>query len=150
MAKLTLSLGSNLGDRHELLAAARSQIAATLGALTYESPIVETPAWGNTDQPHFLNQLIVCVLPPPDGTIFRPAYLHAVLDRTQTIEASLGRHRTQHWGSRTIDVDLIFLEDIRYEDDRLSLPHPWWRQRAFVTDLLPPGFDPYLPVLDSA
>ena len=150
MAKLTLSLGSNLGDRHQLLTAARSKIAASLGLLTYESPIVETPAWGHTDQPNFLNQLVICTLYPIDSTTTLRTHLHALLDRTQAIEAELGRERTIHWGSRTIDIDLIFLQDIRYEDHRLSLPHPWWRQRPFVTDLLPPGFDPYLPILNPA
>ncbi|WP_420460203.1 2-amino-4-hydroxy-6-hydroxymethyldihydropteridine diphosphokinase [Neolewinella sp.] len=150
MAKLTLSLGSNLGARSNALAAAREAIDLRLGTITYRSAIIETKAWGNTHQPEFLNQLITCSLGAFGETAIEPTYLHRVLDTTQSIEAQLGRVRDQPWGPRTIDIDLIFLDDIRYEDHRLSLPHPWWRQRAFVTDLLPPGFDPYLRILDPA
>ncbi len=150
MAKLTLSLGSNLGARSDLLAAARGAIDLRLGTITYRSAIIETRAWGNTHQADFLNQLVICTLRPFGQSAIDPTYLHRLLDTTQSIEAQLGRVRDQPWGPRTIDIDLIFLNDIRYEDYRLSLPHPWWRQRAFVTDLLPPGFDPYLRIFDPA
>ena len=150
MAKLTLSLGSNLGDRHANLAAACEQIALRLGSLVYQSVVIETPAWGKTDQPNFLNQLLVCTLTADSSSITDLAYLHQLLDTTQQVEANLGRLRTEHWGARTIDIDLIFLDDLRYEDHRLSLPHPWWRQRAFVRDLLPVTFNPYLRIYDPA
>lgn len=144
MAKLTLSLGSNLGDRTRHLAGAREKLAARLGPLIYLSPIIETPAWGNTAQPAFLNQVTVLKLtsPTPDelrGDNVRIT-LHRILDTTQSIEQALGRKRELHWGPRTIDIDLIFLDDLRYEDVRISLPHPWWQQRDFVTTILPPNF----------
>ena len=138
MAKLTLSLGSNLGDRSEYLTRARRLLADRLGPLRYASPILETPAWGNTAQPDFLNQVIVVetALPPPLA-----ATLHSLLDTTQSIERELGRVRTSHWGPRTIDIDIIFCGGVRYEDDRIQIPHPLWRQRSFVTDLLPPDVE---------
>ena len=150
MAKLTLSLGSNQGDRHELLSAARTELTNRLGPLSYRSAIIETKAWGNAHQPSFLNQLVLCNLPLRTSSPIEPTYLHELLDITQCIEADLGRVRRQPWGPRTIDIDLIFLDDVRYEDPRLSLPHPWWRQRSFVTDLLPPAVDPYLRILNPA
>ncbi|CAH1000509.1 Bifunctional folate synthesis protein [Neolewinella maritima] len=150
MAKLTLSLGSNLGDRTAHLAAARTQLAASLGGLIYESAIIETAAWGNTQQPDFLNQLVICDIHSLNESTALTYQLHHILDITQGIEHALGRVRSVHWGARTIDIDLIFLDELRYEDARLSLPHPWWRQRRFVTDLLPSSFDPYLRIYDLA
>lgn len=135
MAKLTLSLGSNLGDRTEYLARARRLLTTRIGPIRYASPILETPAWGNTAQPDFLNQVVVIetALPPPLA-----AALHHLLDTTQAIEQALGRVRTEHWGPRTVDIDIIFIDDLHYTDDRLTVPHPLWQERSFVTDLLPP------------
>ena len=142
MAKLTLSIGSNLGDRDDFLRRARNLLGERLGPLVYESEIVETAAWGNTAQAAFLNQVVVVDLAlhagagPIAGSKVREV-LHAILDITQAIERELGRERKEHWGPRTVDVDLIFLDDISWEDERVSLPHPWWRERGFVVDLLP-------------
>ena len=150
MAKLTLSLGSNRGDRHALLATARNELAGRLGPLSFQSAVIETEAWGNTQQAGFLNQLVICRIPHLITERVQPVVLHRLLDITQSIETALGRVRRRPWGPRTMDIDLIFLDDVRYEDHRISLPHPWWRQRAFVTDLLPPTFDPYLHALNTA
>lgn len=131
---LTLSLGTNLGDRHEILTSARRLIAARIGPIRHASAVSETAAWGVTDQPDFLNQVIVveyALAPPP----LRPQ-LHALLDLTQGIETDLGRERKTHWGPRTCDIDLIFFGDLRYEDERLSLPHPWWQERDFVGGII--------------
>lgn len=131
---LTLALGTNLGNRREILTSARRLITARIGPIRQASAVLETAAWGVTDQPDFLNQVIVVdytLAPPP----LRPQ-LHALLDLTQGIEADLGRERKTHWGPRTCDIDLIFLGDLRYEDERLSLPHPWWRERDFVAPLV--------------
>lgn len=149
MAKLTLSLGSNLGNRRQYLAEARNAIIAEIGPLAFESEIVITPAWGLHDQPDYLNQLLVVLADAPDRDL--PGALHHILDLTQEIEQRLGRERKLHWGPRTIDIDLIFYDDVRYEDERLSLPHPWWRARAFVTDLLPAGLvhDGYFGIFDG-
>ncbi|NJB85232.1 2-amino-4-hydroxy-6-hydroxymethyldihydropteridine diphosphokinase [Lewinella marina] len=137
MAKLTLSIGSNLGNRDEHLKNAREALSRRLGLIHYASPVVETAPWGMTDQPAFLNQLLVVETNARlRGTSIRPE-LHRLLKETQQIEEELGRERDLHWGPRTVDIDLIFADDVIYEDERISLPHPWWRQRAFVTDLLP-------------
>ncbi|MGB3801965.1 MAG: 2-amino-4-hydroxy-6-hydroxymethyldihydropteridine diphosphokinase [Lewinella sp.] len=150
MAKLTLSLGSNEGNREEHLQFAREQLAGRLGSVHYASPIVSTPPWGMTEQSDFLNQVIVLIARPVSSGQTVAAYLHALLDTTQAIERERGRKRRIHWGPRTLDIDLIFVDDLIYEDERISLPHPWWRQRAFVRDLLPPGLlDPYGRILDA-
>ncbi|THH41584.1 2-amino-4-hydroxy-6-hydroxymethyldihydropteridine diphosphokinase [Neolewinella litorea] len=137
MAKLTLSIGSNLGNREEILARARKALTAVLGPIRYASPVLETPPWGKEDQPSFLNQLLVVETAANlSGKGIRDE-LHRLLSSTQEIENKLGRQRDLHWGPRTIDIDLIFVDDLLYEDERISLPHPWWKQRSFVTDLLP-------------
>ena len=145
---VTLALGTNLGDRAALLAAARTDLAATVGPVVAASRVAETPAWGVTDQPAFLNQVIVVAYPWPAaaGASVKERLLQ-LLDRCQAVEQRLGRERKQVWGPRTCDVDLIFAGDLRLETARLSLPHPWWAQRDFVGGVirrelpwvLPPG-----------
>ncbi|WP_157975891.1 2-amino-4-hydroxy-6-hydroxymethyldihydropteridine diphosphokinase [Lewinella sp. IMCC34191] len=150
MAKLTLSLGSNEGNRDEHLQVARQALTERLGPVAYTSPVITTPPWGMTAQPDFRNQVIVLSIPDPNRGQPLKNYLHALLDQTQAIELEQGRTRDTHWGPRTLDIDMIFVDDLIYEDDRLSLPHPWWGHRSFVRDLLPPGLlDPYGRILDT-
>ena len=132
---LTLALGANLGDRHATLAEARRLISERVGPIVQESSLLETKAWGVEDQPDFLNQVIIVDDPGQRFDSIRDQ-LHALLDITQGIELALGRERKSHWGPRTCDIDLIFLDDIRYEDERINLPHPWWAQRDFVGGII--------------
>jgi 2-amino-4-hydroxy-6-hydroxymethyldihydropteridine diphosphokinase len=138
---LTIALGANLGDREATLSTARQLIQERLGTLSAVSSLQETPAWGRTDQPDFLNQVVVVALNQAwvDQLALTSALtqgLHQLLDTVQGIETELGRQRKQHWGPRTCDLDLIFLEDLRFEDDRISLPHPWWKERDFVGGII--------------
>ena len=138
MAKLTLSLGSNVGDRDLFLREARDLLRGRLGRLVYASEVIETEPWGKPDQSSFLNQVVMVVHSPEPAETSVGTYLHSILDITQAIEAELGRERKEIWGPRTVDIDLIFADDLTFEDERISLPHPWWREREFVTRLLPP------------
>jgi 2-amino-4-hydroxy-6-hydroxymethyldihydropteridine diphosphokinase len=138
---LTIALGANLGDRNATLTTARQLIQDQLGSLHAVSSLQETPAWGMTDQPDFLNQVLVVTLKQEWEDLLTAASslalgLHNLLDAVQAIETELGRERTQHWGPRTCDLDLIFLEDLRFEDHRISLPHPWWQKRDFVGGII--------------
>ncbi len=149
MAKLTLSLGSNVGDRDQFLKLAREALSAHLGPAVFTSDIITTSPWGVTKQSEFRNQLLVVELGEPVTGKSLPDRLHDILDVTQGIEKMLGRRRDLHWGPRTLDIDLIFLDDLIYEDERVSLPHPWWHQRPFVRQLLPAGLiDPYGRILN--
>ncbi|OAV45372.1 2-amino-4-hydroxy-6-hydroxymethyldihydropteridine diphosphokinase [Lewinella sp. 4G2] len=137
--QVTLALGTNLGDRPELLARARKAITETIGPITAATEEINTAAWGNTDQPDFLNQVITVqptVFSAHTGSLPLADQLHQLLATTQTIELDLGRDRKEHWGPRTCDIDIIFVDRIRFESDRLSLPHPWWREREFVGGLI--------------
>ena len=144
MAKLTLSLGSNEGNREEYLRRARAELSERLGSIVYTSAVVSTAPWGPVVQNDYLNQVLMLRVDCRVTGNGLAKDLHAILDTAQDIERRSGRVRELRWGPRTLDIDLIFLDDVVYEDDRVSLPHPWWHHRSFVRDLLPPGFvDPY-------
>lgn len=119
-----LSLGSNLGDRAALIGEAVRRLAATPGiGVERVSGLYRTPPWGDLDQSEFLNATAAI------RTTLDP---HALLDACQAIEAALGRVRERRWGPRAIDIDILHGEGVTAADARLTLPHPWWRQRAFV------------------
>lgn len=119
-----ISLGANLGDRGECMRTALRRMAACVGiSLERISSFYETPPWGNIDQPPFLNaaaRISFCGTP------------HHLLEQLQSIEYALGRVRREHWGARTIDLDILHIEGVTTEDDMLTLPHPYLTQRAFV------------------
>ena len=132
MAEAVIALGGNVGgeavvrNRLELaIAALCDGIDVTLQA---RSSDYRTPPWGVTDQPPFINCVIIATtdLSPPD-----------LLERTQAIERQFGRDRPRerHWGPRTLDIDLIAYDDVTRTTPILTLPHPRALERAFV--LLP-------------
>ncbi|MBC6995192.1 2-amino-4-hydroxy-6-hydroxymethyldihydropteridine diphosphokinase [Neolewinella lacunae] len=143
--QLTLGLGANLGDRHATLAQARELLVDQFGPLIAASQLLQTAAWGRTDQPDFLNQVIIIKWTPPAHLQRVPEQLHFLLNGIQATEAQLGRTRDLHWGPRTCDVDLIFVDDLRYEDERINLPHPWWRERDFVGGIIHRELRAFLP-----
>lgn len=126
MAKVYLLLGGNLGDRPLYLQQARTSIAAQVGQLTRSSNLYETAAWGKTDQPAFLNQVLEV------QTAQTPAQ---VLQSINTIEQELGRVRQEHWGARVIDIDILFYDNLVLQSQRLTIPHPQLHLRRFT--LLP-------------
>jgi 2-amino-4-hydroxy-6-hydroxymethyldihydropteridine diphosphokinase len=124
MTDIYIGLGSNLGDRGQLLQQAVQLLKETDGvAVTAISPVYETPPWGKTDQPPFLNAVAAV------ETALTPATL---LQVCQHIEQVLGRVRHEKWGARTIDLDLLYCEGITIHSPQLQLPHPYLTQRAFV------------------
>lgn len=121
MTRAVLSLGSNLGDRQGFLRLAVEGLGDSLVAV---SSVYETVPWGVTDQPDFLNA--VCVVDDP-------ARDHRAWLRTaQALEARAERIRERRWGPRTLDVDVVTVDDVRSEDPDLFLPHPGTPDRASV------------------
>ena len=121
MSSAVLSIGSNVGDR---LAELRSAVAELSPYLTGVSPVFQTPPWGPVAQQPFLNAVVLVTDPaagPPDW-----------LARAQACEQAAGRTREQRWGPRTLDVDVITVDDVRSDDPELTLPHPRAAERAFV------------------
>jgi 2-amino-4-hydroxy-6-hydroxymethyldihydropteridine diphosphokinase len=125
MTQVVLSIGSNVGDRLAHLQSVVDGLAPDSRAV---SPVYETDAWGGVEQEPFLNAVIVADDPALD--------CHDWLRWGQALERAADRTREQHWGPRTLDVDLISCRhdgrDVSSDDDVLTLPHPYAHQRAFV------------------
>lgn len=126
MSELVLAyllLGSNLGDRAALLRQARVELTATVGEIAAESSLYETAAWGREDQPAFLNQALAV------RTRLSPTELLAACLAT---EQHAGRERREHWGSRTLDVDILLYGSEIIDQPNLSVPHPRLPERRFA------------------
>lgn len=122
-----LGIGSNLGARLEALQQAGDLLQAEPGlSLTGCSRVWETRPVGGPPQPDFLNVVVRAAVE------VQPIEL---LDACQRVEAALGRVRTVRWGPRTVDVDVLLIDDLSIDEPRLVVPHPRMRERAFV--LLP-------------
>lgn len=119
-----IGLGSNLGNRQQYIYQAVESLHRH-PAVTVErcSSLYETAPVGLTDQPYFLNMVVVA------RTELNPLDL---LDLLLQVEQTLGRVRDVRWGPRAIDLDLLICGHISMQDDRLELPHPRMRERAFV------------------
>lgn len=119
-----IALGSNLGDRAKTLAAAKDRLRR-LGRVEACSSLYETEPVGFHQQPAFLNAVLAL------ETELEPlSLLHALL----AIERELGRDRSQGVpnGPRTVDLDLLLMEDAVIAGEELMLPHPALVQRRFV------------------
>lgn len=122
MAEVFLALGTNLGDRLENLHRALDCIATKIQILQVSS-VYETPPWGYTEQPPFLN-LVLC-----GQTELEP---QSLLEFLKSCEQALGRKPTFRYGPRLIDLDILAYEDRILETPTLILPHPHLHERAFV------------------
>jgi len=123
VSRAVLALGSNLGDRVAALEAAVAALVAADVRVVAVSTVYETAPVGGPEQGDFLNAVALV------GT-GHSAY--DLLEVVHGVEASLGRVRTQRWGPRTIDIDIITFGDVESTDPRLTLPHPFVAERAFV------------------
>ena len=119
-----LSLGSNMGDRFEMLRQAVAQLVEHPAVtVTRISSLYETDPVGYTDQEPFLNMVV---------QVETELTALALLDVCQVIEQNLNRKRLVRWGPRTIDLDILLYNQDRIETDRLTVPHPRMSERAFV------------------
>lgn len=118
-----LGLGSNIGELIPNLNRAYDQIIQKAGPVVKESALYKTDPWGRTDQDHFINQVIL---------IRTPLSPWALIDVLKKIEISLNTEKREHWGPRTIDLDIIYYgQKIIFEND-LIIPHPFMYFRNFV------------------
>ena len=121
-----LLIGGNVGDRAANLQTALKRISETCGTITSTSSLYETAAWGNTNQPSFYNQAVVVTTP------LSPV---ALMDQLLEIELEMGRIRTQKYGPRTIDLDILMIDELVISSEKLTIPHPQMQNRRFA--LLP-------------
>ncbi len=119
MTRAFLSLGSNLGDRRALLRDAVDSLPDVVAV----SPVYETAPVGGPEQGSFLNLVVQL------DTELTPTQLLGVCHR---IESSAERVREVRWGPRTLDIDIIWMDGVTMDDERLTIPHPRWKERRFV------------------
>ena len=121
-----VALGSNVGDRHALLARARAALDALPGSrMLAVTAVEETAPVGPVAQDAFLNQMaaVATDLTPLD-----------LLDHLLDIERAAGRVRAVRWGPRTLDLDIVQFAHQTVNHPRLTVPHPelsnrdWWRR----------------------
>ena len=124
---VVFGLGANVGGVVDSLRTAVQSLKATEGIeVTQVAPLARTiavVAEGAEPQPDYLNTVVTAM------TTLAPREL---LEVCQTLEIAAGRVRTEPWGVRTLDVDLIEVEGVTSSDPALSLPHPRAAERAFV------------------
>jgi len=135
--RVAVALGSNLGDSPRILTAALRLLEEAAGIRPLARSRWYRTAPVGPPQPDYLNGcvLLEASLPP-----------EALLELLQATEQRHGRLRRQRWGPRTLDLDLIFYGALRLESARLRLPHPRFRERAFVllplAEIAPEWIDP--------
>src|ERR1043166_4533840 len=120
MATYVLAIGSNLGNREQILEKARVLIHRKAGRLEKVSSIFETAAWGNENQPAFLNQVL------SGNTSFDPKEFLRILLQ---IEQLLGRMREEKWTPRLIDIDILYYDQLIVHEEDLRIPHPHLQDR---------------------
>lgn len=124
MRSVALGLGSNLGDSAAILQGAVVDLQETEGLeLRAVSPVYETDPVGGPEQGVFLNAVVI-----GRTTLDGPELLAA----TQAVEQHWRRRREVRWGPRTLDVDILAIDEETSEDPLLRLPHPLAHERAFV------------------
>lgn len=135
--RVLLALGSNLGDREAYL---RGAIAA-LPDVEACSDVYETKPVGGPEQGPYLNMVL---------RLRTSLSARDLLTQCQDIEEAAGRQRIEHWGPRTLDVDLLWIDGVQVYQPDLEVPHPRMFERDFVMvpiadvapDILPAGYDP--------
>jgi 2-amino-4-hydroxy-6-hydroxymethyldihydropteridine diphosphokinase len=127
MIDVFLLLGSNLGDREEYLQKTIGLIETELGLITQKSSVYETEAWGKTDEPNYLNQVV---------RINTTLSARQVLEKVLQIEIKMGRIREEKWGARIIDVDILFYGQDIINEPGLIVPHPELHNRKFTLEPL--------------
>ena len=123
MTEVILHTGSNIGFREIYLELAEVMLGNYVGDIIARSKVYETAAWGNTDQPAFLNIAY---------RLSTALQASEVLVQTQYIEQKMGREKTFKWGPRLIDIDILFYGEEIIENPNLIIPHPQLTNRSFV------------------
>jgi 2-amino-4-hydroxy-6-hydroxymethyldihydropteridine diphosphokinase len=121
--KAYLLLGTNLGNRQENLTVALRCLSEEAGVIIQQSSVYETSPWGVSDQPDYWNQVLLL------ETALNPFELLQCVNR---IEREMGRMRRTRWESRTIDIDILYYNELVLLTDDLIIPHPAMAGRRFT------------------
>jgi 2-amino-4-hydroxy-6-hydroxymethyldihydropteridine diphosphokinase len=125
MTNAFLALGSNLGERIDILRGARRALEGMAGvSVTAVSPLYETlPVGGPPGQGPDLNAVL---------QVATTLTARDLLAQVLTTEQSFGRDRGERWGARTLDIDILFFGEAVYQESALVIPHPRLHLRGFV------------------
>lgn len=144
MAKVFLLFGSNIGDRQGFINDAIVSVSKEIGTILKQSSIFETSAWGNTAQQSFYNSVAIV-----ESTLPPELLLNVIL----RIEKELGRVRINKWEARSIDIDILYYDDLIFESENLMIPHPLLHQRRFtlvpLVEIAPNHIHPKLKLSNS-
>jgi len=140
VAKTGLILGSNLDDKFNYLKGAKALLECNVGKIVAMSSFYASPPWGYKSQNEYVNQVLII------ETSKTPEQL---LEKNLLIEKVLGRERSENgYTDRTIDVDILFYDDLIMDEEKLILPHPRLHLRRFclapLQDVLPKWYHPQL------
>ncbi len=127
MATAGIGIGSNLGDRQAHCRDAIKRLRSAGCTILTISSFIETEPWGLSNQPPFLNGAVLI------ETRLTP---HELLKLLLSIESDMGRIRTERWGPRIMDLDILLYDDIILRSEDLSIPHPHLHERAFALEPL--------------
>lgn len=134
-----LLTGGNLGDRFFNLEQARILISQHCGEIIKQSSVYKTAAWGFKEQPDFYNQALQI------QTSLSPENL---MKKLLLVEEKMGRTRTVKMGPRTIDIDILLMNDLIINSPNLTIPHPRLQERRFaltpLADIAPDFIHPVL------
>ncbi len=133
--KAYIAVGSNMGDAYETIAKAKELFCKLKGnRILKEAALITTKPYGPVEQDDFTNGLWLT------ETLLSP---EALLKKLNEIESCLGRKREIHWGPRTIDLDIIYYDDLTMDTEKLTIPHIDMENRDFVLKPLL-EVDPYV------
>jgi len=124
MVSAYIGLGSNLEDPLNQVKTALKELSTLAKTeLLSHSSLYRSAPQGPADQPDFINAV---------ARVETSLDAHALLDELQALELKHDRVRLQHWGPRSLDLDLLLYADHTIDTERLQVPHPWLSQRCFV------------------
>jgi 2-amino-4-hydroxy-6-hydroxymethyldihydropteridine diphosphokinase len=123
MNTVYLLIGGNIGNRKNNIETAANLLELKIGKITRRSSVYETGAWGNTDQPDFLNQVLVIQTNMGAAECMQQIF---------SIENDMGRIRTEKNAPRIIDIDILFFNDEIISEPGITIPHPQIQNRKFV------------------
>lgn len=124
MSFVYIGLGANLDQPQQQLEQAFIELAQIPNSsLVAQSSLYRSKPVGPQDQPDYVNAVVLL------DTQLSPL---ALLDALQQLEQDHGRIRKRHWGERTLDLDIILIDDCVINSERLTVPHPFAQQRSFV------------------
>jgi len=123
LKEVYLLLGGNVGDVRKTLCLAYDLINEKIGTIDKKSSLYSTEPWGEKNQAPFLNQ---CIL-------VKTTYsAQNILQLCLEIEIALGRKRLEKWSARTIDIDILFIDNEIIDESNLKVPHPYIQKRNFA------------------